>query len=125
VAGESFGGGLSVGASAADRGHAAIGFDYVALSAEKKGLLFIADQEQGFQVPEEFIGTPVLGKFDGAASEVAVILLQFGFEAAEKRKGVGGGTGKSGKDFVVVEAPDFLGGMFDDGLAERDLSVAG
>ena len=54
-----------------------------------------------------------------------MVLLELGFEAAEEGEGVGGGAGESGEDFVVVQAADFFGGVFDDGLAERDLAVAG
>ena len=122
---QSLSGGLGVGASAADCGYAAIGLDHIALSAEQKGLLFVADQEQRFQVAQIFIGAPVFGEFNCAAAEIAVVLLQLRFEAAEKGEGVGGGAGESGEDFVVVEAADFFRGVFDDGLAESDLSVAG
>jgi hypothetical protein len=88
-------------------------------------LLFVADQEQGFEMAQEFIGAPVFGKFDGAASQVAVILLELGFEASEEGECVGCRTGESSEDFVVVKTTDFLRGVFDNGLAESDLSVAG
>ncbi len=39
---------------------------------------------------QEFVGAPVFRKFDGGAAEVAVILLQFGLEAAEQSESVGG-----------------------------------
>jgi hypothetical protein len=35
------------------------------------------------------IGAPVFGQFDCAASKIAVVLLEFRFEAAEQREGVG------------------------------------
>ena len=124
VCSQGLGRGLGVGASAADGGYAAVGFDDVALSAEQERLFFVADQQQGFEVPQEFIGAPVLGEFHGAAAEIAVILLQLGLEAAEEGEGVGGGTGEAGQNFVVVEAADFFGGVLDDGLAEGDLAVA-
>ena len=38
----------------------------------------------------------------GGAGEVAVVLLQFGFEAFEQGEGVGGATGKARKHTVVV-----------------------
>src|ERR1700722_19075455 len=47
VLGEVLGGGLGVGTSAADGGHAAVGLDDVALSAEQERLFFVADQQQG------------------------------------------------------------------------------
>jgi hypothetical protein len=119
------GGGLGVRASAADGSYSTIGLDHVALSAKQKSLLLVAHQQQSFQVAQEFIGAPILGEFYGATSQVAVILLQLRFEAAEKREGVGGGTGESSEDLVVVQAANFFGRMFDDGFAERDLSIAG
>src|ERR1700722_9569428 len=125
VLGEGLGGGLGVGTSAADGGHAAVGLDDVALSAEQERLFFVADQQQGFEVAQEFIGAPVFGQFHGTAAEVAVILLELGFEAAEEGEGVGGGTGEAGQNFIVVEAADFFGSVLDDGLAEGDLAVAG
>src|SRR5260370_39377070 len=74
---------------------------------------------------EVFVGARVFGEFDCAGSEVAMVLLEFRFEAAEQGEGVGGGAGESGEDLVVVEAAGFFGRVLDDGLAERDLSVAG
>src|SRR5271163_1417830 len=118
-------GGLCVGASAADGGYPAVGLDHIALSAEQERLLFVAHQQQRFQMAQEFIGAPVLGQLDGTASQVAVVLLQFRFEAAEEGEGVGGGSRESRKNFVVVKAANLLRRMFDDGLAKRDLSVAG
>ena len=87
---ERLGRGLGVGAAAADGGYAAIGLDYVALSTEQERLFFVADQQQCFQMAEVFVGAPVFGQLYGAAAEVAVILLEFRFKAAEEREGVGG-----------------------------------
>ena len=125
MTGEGFGGGLGVGTSAADGGDSSIGLDDVALSAEQESLLLIADQQQCFEMAQEFIGTPVFGELDGAAAKVAVILLELGFEAAEKGEGVGSRAGESGEDFVVVEPADFPGRVLDDRFAERDLAVSG
>ena len=101
-----FGCGLRVGAAAADGRYSAVGLDHVALSAEQKRLFLVADQKQRFQVAQEFIGAPIFCKFHCAAPQVAVVLLEFRFEAAEKGEGVGGGPGKSGEDLVVVEAAE-------------------
>ena len=54
-----------------------------------------------------------------------MVLLEFRFEAAEEGEGVGGGTGESGQDFVLIEAANFLGSVLDYGLAQGDLAVSG
>ena len=59
------------------------------------------------------------------ALEVAAVLFELGFEAREEREGVGGGAGEAGQDRVVVEPPDLAGALLEDGVAERDLAVAG
>src|SRR5258708_23704154 len=74
---------------------------------------------------KKFVGAPVLGQFHGGASEVAVILLQLGFEAAEKSKLIGGGACETCENLVVLKAANFFGRVLDKGLAERNLSVAG
>src|SRR5260370_36836050 len=74
---------------------------------------------------KKFVGAPVLGQFHGGASEVAVILLQLGFEAAEKSKRIGGGACETCENLVVVKGGNFFGRGLDNGLAERNLSVAG
>jgi hypothetical protein len=125
VARQRFGCGLGVGTSAADGGYSAVGLDHVALSAEQERLFFVADQQQSFQMAQEFIGAPIFGQLDGAASEIAVVLLEFRFETAEQGEGVGSGAGEPGEDLVVIEPADLLRRVLDDGLTERDLSVAG
>ncbi len=74
---------------------------------------------------QEFIGAPILRQFHGAAPQVAVVLLEFRFEAAEKGEGIGGRPGKSRKDLIVVKPPNLLRRVFNDGLAERNLAVSG
>src|ERR1700677_1864102 len=117
--------GLRIRTATPNSRHTTVGFDHVALSAEQKCLFFVADQEQCFEVAQEFISAPIFGEFHGAASEIAVVLLEFRFEAAEEREGVGGRAGESSENFVVVKAADLFCRVFDDGLAERDLSIAG
>src|SRR5690606_13955778 len=58
------------------------------------------------------------------AHQVALMLFQFGFEALLQGEGIGRGTGKTGQDLVMVEAPDFAGGTLDDDIAQGDLTVA-
>src|SRR5258708_34205822 len=74
---------------------------------------------------KKFVGAPVLGQFHGGASEVAVILLQLGFEAAEKSKRIGGGACETCENLFVVKGANFFGRGLDNGLAERNLSLPG
>src|SRR5262249_38476837 len=55
---------------------------------------------------------------------IAVVLFEFGFEAAEEREGVGGGAGESGHDLSAIEAPQFSGGGLENFRAESHLSIA-
>jgi hypothetical protein len=125
VLGERLGSGLGVRASAADCGHLAVRFNDVALSAQKERLFFVADQQQCFQMAQELVRPPVFRQLYGGAAQVAVILLQLGFEPAEKCKGIRGRTGESGQDLVVIQAADLLRRVLNDRLAERDLAVSG
>src|SRR5689334_13211470 len=72
---------------------------------------------------QNLVGPPVLGKFDYAARQVAVELLQLRFESREERESVGGGPGESSQDFVVIESPQLPRGCFEDFVTERDLAV--
>src|SRR6266849_2698885 len=76
-------------------------------------------------MPQELVGTPFLGEFDGSSSEVAMVLVQLRLEAAEQRESIGGGASESGEDFLLVQAANLLGAMLDDGLAQRDLAISG
>src|SRR6266446_10856520 len=73
---------------------------------------------------QKFVSAPVFREFDSGAAQVAVILLQLGFEAAEQSESVGGRAGKSGKNLVLIKAANLLCSVLDDGFAERDLPVA-
>jgi hypothetical protein len=53
-----------------------------------------------------------------------VILLQLGLKAAEQRKRVGGGTGETREDLVVVQVTDLAGAVLNDPFAQRDLAIA-
>src|ERR1700692_3923536 len=92
-----------------------------ALSVEQERLFLVPHRPEGFQMTQIFIGAPVFCEFNGATSEVAMVLFQFRFEAAEKGEGVGGGAGESGEDLIVIKAANFLRSMFNDGLTERNL----
>jgi hypothetical protein len=48
----------------ADPRDPAIALDDVTLSAEKKSLLLVANQQQRFEMPQKLVGAPVLGKLE-------------------------------------------------------------
>src|SRR5438132_876375 len=50
---------LRVWTSAANGGNAAVGLDHIALPAEQKRLLLVADDEQRLQMAQKLVGTPV------------------------------------------------------------------
>ena len=75
---------------AADGGDAGIRLNYISLATEQIRLFFIANQQQGFQMPQEFICAPIFCQLHCGTTQIAVILLQFRFEAAEKRERIGG-----------------------------------
>lgn len=74
---------------------------------------------------QKLVSSPIFGEFYCGPAQIAVVLLQLRFEAAEEGERVGCGAGKSGHNFVVVQATDLLGGMLDHRFAEGDLAVAG
>src|SRR5437016_6098681 len=93
---------LGIGAATANGSNAAVGLDDVALAAEQECLFLVRDQQQGFEVAQKFVGAPVFCQLDRAPSQVAVILLQLRFEAAEKGESVGRRASKSSQDLVLV-----------------------
>src|SRR5205823_14725909 len=71
-------------AATADSCDAAIRLDDVSLSAQHERLFFVGNQQQSLQVAQILVSSPVFGEFDRAASDIAVILLQLRFKAAEE-----------------------------------------
>src|SRR6202163_4437352 len=67
--------------------------------------------------------TPFLGEFDRGFLQVAGMFLELAFETLEQGYGVGGGTGETGNDFIVVEPARFAGGMFHDVVAHGYLAI--
>ena len=80
--------------------------------------------QHGFEAAQDAVGAPVLGQFHGGAQQVALMLLQLGFEALEQGEGVRGAAGESGKDPVVIEAAHLARSGLDHDVAQRDLAVA-
>src|SRR5579862_5255252 len=105
---QSLRGRLRIGTSAANGGNPAVRLNHVALPAQEERLIFIADQQQGLQISQKLIRTPIAAEFYRGPAQVSVILLQFPLKAAEKRKCIGRGTGKPGQNLVVKEPPDLL-----------------
>src|ERR1700733_4348535 len=73
---------------------------------------------------EKLVRTPVFGQLDGRPPDIPMVLLELGLETAEQREGIGGGTGKSGQDFLLIESADLLGGMLNHPFAKGHLAIA-
>ena len=86
-------------------------------------MLDVGDQQQGIEMPQNFVRSPVLCELNDGSGQVAVVLFEFGFEAREEREGVGGGTRESRDDTVLVKAAEFLRGAFEDFRSDGDLTV--
>ena len=69
--------------AATDGCNSLVWFDNITCSADQKRLTRIGDDEQSLQIAQNLVSSPVLGELYGCASEVPVILLQLGLEAAE------------------------------------------
>src|SRR5437899_2581824 len=117
--------GLRIRTAAPDCRYSAVGLDHIALTAEQKRLLPVAYEQQRFQVPQKLVGAPVTRQFDGGPPEVPMILLQLSLKPAEERERIRSRSRKAGHNLVVIEPSDLLGGVFDYGLAQSDLAVAG
>src|SRR6185436_8440534 len=87
----------------ANGGDVFIGLDDISVSTDDVGVLRVGHQQQGFKVAQNFVGSPILGQLHYGPRKISVELLQLGFEAREKRKGVGGGSGETGENFVVIK----------------------
>ena len=81
---EGAGAGQGVAAAAADGGDPFVGINDVAGTAEQEGLLGVSHDEQGLELAEHFVGSPVLGELDGGATEVSGVLFELGFKAGEE-----------------------------------------
>src|SRR5262245_17618787 len=79
----------------------AIRLNHIALAAEQEGLVPVRDEQQGLQMPQELVSTPILGELDGRAAEVSMVLLQLRFEAAEERKRIRSRSSKARQDLVL------------------------
>ena len=115
---------MRIRAAAADRSDSAVGFNDISLAAKQESLLFVRDKQQGLEVPQEFISTPILGKLDGRTAEISVILIELSFKAAKEGKRISCRAGEPSKDLFLVETPDLTSRVFDDGLSESYLAIS-
>ncbi|MNN15449.1 hypothetical protein D3C81_1285530 [compost metagenome] len=118
------GGSLGVGATGAHGDQAVLRLYHVAVAGDDQRGVFVGNCQHGFEAAQGAVGAPFFGEFDGGANQMALVFFQLAFETFEKGKGVSRGTGKTGEDFAVVQATDFLGVAFHHGIAERNLAVA-
>ena len=81
------GGCLGERTAGADGRDAVIRLDDVPAAAEDVGVVHVGDQQEGFEVAQGLVGSPVLGQFHHRAGQVAVVLFELGFEAAEQGEG--------------------------------------
>src|SRR5580704_10453883 len=121
---ERLGSGLGVWPAAADRRYPAVWFDHIALTAEQKRLLPVANEQQRLEMPKKLVRTPVPRQFDGGPPEVAMILLQLSLKPAKERERIGSRSRKASHNLVVIEPADLLGGVLDHRLPQGDLTVA-
>ena len=125
VGGERPGRRQRVGTTRSDRHDAVVRLDEIAVAGQEKRRVLVEDDQHGLEAPQDAVAPPVLGQLDGRSFQIASILLQFGLEPREQRERIGRGAGKSGQNVIVVEPANLAGALFDDGLAEGHLAVAG
>ena len=119
-------GGLRVGATGTDGDQPFFRLDDIAVAGDDQRGVLVGDGKQGFQLAQGAVGAPVLGQLDGGADEVALVFFQLGFKAFEQGKGIGGTTGETGNDLILVEAAYLAGvawgptlGVYPRGVAWR------
>src|SRR5581483_3488766 len=88
-------------------------------------LVLVADQKQGFQMPQEFVCSPVFRQFHRRPADVAMILLQFSFKAAKQGESIGSRSCEPGQDLVLIEPPNLSRSVFNNRLAQSDLAIPG
>ena len=114
-----------IGPTRSYRDDAIVRLDEIAVARKQVRRLGVHHDEHGLEPAKHAIGAPVLGQLHGRSLEVAAILFELGLEAREQGKRIRRRTGKSGQDAIVVEPASLAGVLLDDGVTERDLTVAG
>ena len=118
------GGGLGEVAAAADGDEIVLRLHHVTVAGDDEGFVLVGDGQQRLEAAQGAIGAPVLGQRHGGALQVALMGLQFGFEALEQGEGVGGAAGETSQYLAVVEAMNLAGVALHDGVAKRNLAIA-
>ena len=99
-------------AARADCQHTVIGFDDFPIAGNEQDALAVCDEEQGFQLVQDFVRPPVFGQLDSTAYQIAIVFIQFIFKTIEQGERIGYRSGKTTDDFAMVQAADLLGRSF-------------
>ena len=116
---------IAIRAARSNPHHAVVRLDEIAGAREQIHHARVGDEQHRLEPAQRAIGAPVARQLDGRALEIAAMLFELALEPAEEREAIGRRAGKSREHPVVIQPPDLARLMFDDGLAERDLTVAG
>jgi hypothetical protein len=106
VLGERLGRRHGVCTTRSNRDDAIVGFDEVAGARQQERAVPIQDDQHRLEATQEAVRAPVARELDGAALQVAAILLQLRLEAGEQREGIGRRPRKTRQDLVIVQPPD-------------------
>jgi hypothetical protein len=117
-------GSLCIGTPGANRNQSEFGLQDIAGACDDQRRLAVGNGQHRFQPAQDAIGSPILGQLDGRPDEIALVLLELGFEPLEQRERVGGCPGKAGQDSVLIEPPDLASRLLDDDVAQSHLAVA-
>ena len=87
-------------------------------------MLFVDDDQHGFQATQSPISPPVAGQFGRSAREVAGVVLRFCLKAFQQGECIRSGTGESNDHFAVEDLADLASVPLEDGGIVRHLPVA-
>ncbi len=106
-------------------GHdAVLRFEHIAIAGDDQRILPISDRQHGLQPTQGTVAAPVLGEFNRRAEQIALVLVQLGFETFKEGKGICRPTGKAGEDLPLMNAPNLARAGLDHDVAKRHLPVA-
>src|SRR5450432_1017424 len=120
---EGQGGGLCEAPTRTNRDQVVLRFNDVAIARDDIHVLGVRDTQQCLEPAQASIGTPILGKFNGGAGQVAVF-LEFSLEALKQSEGIGGAACEAGKHLVAVQPAHLACVALHHALAQGDLSIA-
>ena len=87
-------------------------------------MLTVGDDQHRLEAPQEAIRPPVARQLDGGTFEVASVLFELRLESRKQGERIGRGAGKPSEDLVTIESSNLASAVFQDRVAERDLSVS-